>query len=121
MKAPGHPRKRGLPVSPDEIIDACRQKFINILPNPLERAQPRSQLPTESLPLAMVFRKDEVRQLIRQLSLFLQLLIQNYVLTSDLKIRSECLKLINTFKDYLTRDLSEFENLLCSRVKGRLP
>jgi hypothetical protein len=35
MKQSPHARKRTLPVTPDQIIDACRQKFINILPNPL--------------------------------------------------------------------------------------
>lgn len=122
MKAGKQPPQKGPPqFSPDKIIEYCRQKFINILPNTFNRQQSRPQSSSDSLPINIMYRKEEVKQLIRQLSLFLQLVIQNCVLTSDLKIRSECLKLINSFRDFLSRDLSEFENLLCSRIKGRLP
>lgn len=122
MKAGKQAPEKGTPqFSPDKIIEYCRQKFINIIPNTLNRQQVRPASSSESLPINIMYRKEEVKQLIRQLSLFLQLVIQNCVLTSDLKIRSECLKLINSFRDFLSRDLSEFENLLCSRIKGRLP
>ena len=109
MKAPKEePPKKGTPFSPDLIIEHCRQKFINILPNTLSRGQPKPPHSHDSLAISIMYRKDEVKQLIRQLSLFLQLVIQNYVLTSDNRVRSECIKLLNTFKNYLSRDLSEF-------------
>jgi hypothetical protein len=68
-----------------------------------------------------MYRREEIKQVIRQLSIFLQLVIQNCVLTSDPKIRTECLKLLGNFRNYLCRDLEEFENMVSSRIKGKLP
>ena len=69
----------------------------------------------------IVYRREEIRQVIRQLSIFLQLTIQNYVLSSDLKVRRACLQLLGKFRDFLARDLEYYENLLTSKTKGRLP
>lgn len=44
----------------------------------------------------------------KQLSIFLQLTIQNCVLTSDLKIKSQSFKILGIFRDYLSRDLDDF-------------
>ena len=117
-----HPHKNQVQFNPQQIIEYCRQKFINILPNPHNRHNPlEPSSSSDSLPINTMYSREEVKQLIRQLSVFLQLVIQNFVLSSDIKIRSQCLKLLNRFKDYLTRDLSEFENMLSNRIKGRLP
>lgn len=115
-------KKNPVQFNPQQIIQYCRQKFINILPNTFNRQHPRQQSSSsDGLPINIMYRREEVKQLIRQLSVFLQLVIQNFVLTSDIKIKSQCLKLLSSFKDYLSRDLSEFENMLSNRIKGRLP
>jgi hypothetical protein len=44
----------------------------------------------------------------KQLSIFLQLTIQNCVLTSDTKIKSQSYKTLGIFRDYLSRDLDDF-------------
>lgn len=117
-----HPNKNQVQFNPQQIIEYCRQKFINILPNSLSRQNPREpSSSSDSLPINIMYRREEVKQLIRQLSVFLQLVIQNFVLSSDLKTRSQSLKLLSRFRDYLARDLSEFENMLSNRIKGRLP
>lgn len=102
------PRTRiGRQITPEEIIESCRQKFINILPNSLSRPPHGRPAPSpEGLPpINIVYRREEIRQVIRQLSIFLQLAIQNYVLSSDTKVRKACLQLLGRFRDYLARDM----------------
>jgi hypothetical protein len=57
----------------------------------------------------------------KQLSIFLQLTIQNCVLTSDPKIKSQSYRILGIFRDYLSRDLDDFENLIHYRNKTKLP
>lgn len=117
------PRKINKQITPEEIIEQCRQKFINILPNTFNR-QPgtRSSMHSDNIaPINIMYRREEIKQVIRQLSIFLQLTIQNCVLTSDQKIRTDCLRLLGDFRNYLSRDLEQFENMVSSRIKGRLP
>lgn len=57
----------------------------------------------------------------KQLSIFLQLTIQNCVLTSDLKIKSQSYKILGIFRDYLSRDLEDFETLIHINNKTKLP
>lgn len=92
------------------MIERCRQKFINIIPNSLARQPPgRIQNSPEGLPaMNIVYRREEIRQVVRQLSIFLQLTIQNYVLSSDQKVKKACLQLLGRFRDFLARDLEYF-------------
>ena len=102
----GSARGKAVPISPQQIIEQCRLKFVNILPNTLSRTpSARPQPPHDPLPLTILYRRDHIRQVMRQLSLFLQLAIQNCVLSSDPKIRTESLRLLRRFREYLSRDL----------------
>lgn len=123
MKSSREEPRKGKAISPEEIIEYCRQKFVNILPNTFNRQQGGKPAPQQDnlAPINIMYRREEIKQVIRQLSIFLQLVIQNCVLTSDPKIRTECLKLLGNFRNYLCRDLEEFENMVSSRIKGKLP
>lgn len=44
----------------------------------------------------------------RQLSIFLQLIIQNCLLSSDSKIKTESYKILGNFRNLLSRDLDDF-------------
>ena len=57
----------------------------------------------------------------KQLSIFLQLTIQNCVLTSDPKIKSMSFKILSDFRDYLSQDLEHFENLIHHNNRTKLP
>jgi hypothetical protein len=57
----------------------------------------------------------------KQLSIFLQLTIQNCVLTSAPNIKSQSYRILGIFRDYLSRDLDDFENLIHHRNKTKLP
>lgn len=58
----------------------------------------------------------------KQLSIFLQLTIQNCVLTSDPKIKSQSYRILGIFRDYLSRDLEDFQTLISHRNnKSKLP
>ncbi len=43
--------------SPDKIIEYCRQKFINILPNTFNKQQTKPHSSSESLPINIMYRK----------------------------------------------------------------
>jgi len=57
----------------------------------------------------------------RQLSIFLQLVIQNCLLSSDTRIKAESYRILGSFRNYLSRDLDEFETMIYNRNKSKLP
>ena len=57
----------------------------------------------------------------KQLSIFLQLTIQNCVLTSHPKVKSDSYRILGNFNKLLSRDLDDFENLIRHRNKTKLP
>jgi hypothetical protein len=44
----------------------------------------------------------------RQLSMFLQLVIQNCLLSSDTRVKAESYRILGSFRNFLSRDLEEF-------------
>lgn len=49
-----------------------------------------------------------LKAIMRQLSIFLQLTIQNCVLTSDPKVKSQAIRILGEFRNLLSRDLDDF-------------
>jgi len=112
----------------EQIIEYCRQKFINILPNnATTRALPQQQRssPNPQNELSqfntIIYKKEEVKQVMRQLSMFLQLVIQNCLLSSDTRVKAESYRILGNFRNYLSRDLEEFETMIYNRNKSKLP
>lgn len=92
-------------LNPEQIIGYCQQTFINIIPTPTSHPHPCQPLPV-SLPQPShpwpQTEKQALRTIMKQLSIFLQLTIQNCVLTSDPKIKSLSFKILSDFRDYLS-------------------
>ena len=57
----------------------------------------------------------------KQLSIFLQLTIQNCVLTCDPKIKYQSNRILGIFENLLSRDLDDFENMTHSKNRIKLP
>ena len=57
----------------------------------------------------------------RQLAMFLQLVIQNCLLSSDTRVKAESYRILGNFRNYLSRDLEEFETMIYNRNKSKLP
>lgn len=115
------------PAKAEQIIEYCRQKFINILPNTSTKALPPSNKSSSTHPAEIsslnniIYKKEEVKQVMRQLSIFLQLVIQNCLLSSDTRIKAESYRILGSFRNYLSRDLDEFETMIYNRNKSKLP
>ena len=102
-------------VNPEQIIGYCQENFINILPN-------INQQPNRA-PLSSDSPKDDthLKIIMTQLSIFLQLTIQNCVLTSDPKVKSHSIRILGEFRNLLSRDLDDFENMIHHRNRTKLP
>ena len=77
-------------VNPDQIIGYCQENFINILPN--SNSHPNEQPAIK--PKDFIADEDHLKIIMTQLSLFLQLTIQNCVLTSDPKVKSHSIRIL---------------------------
>lgn len=115
-------------IKAEQIIEYCRQKFINILPNNassrvLPQQQKAASNPQSELSQlnTIIYKKEEVKQVMRQLSMFLQLVIQNCLLSSDSRVKAESYKILGSFRNFLSRDLEEFETIIYNRNKSKLP
>lgn len=53
--------------------------------------------------------------------MFLQLVIQNCLLSSDTRVKAESYRILGNFRNYLSRDLEEFETMIYNRNKSKLP
>ena len=104
-------------LNPEQIIGYCQENFINILPNShSHKVEQPSIMPRDSMA-----DDDQIKAIMSQLSLFLQLTIQNCVLTSDPKVKSQAIRILGRFRDLLSRDLDDFENLIYHRNRTKLP
>lgn len=85
----------------DQIIGYCQQTFVNILPNTGTRS-------SHVKPTEIVHEADEIKLIMKQLSIFLQLIIQNCVLTSNPRVKSDSYRILGNFSTLLSRDLDDF-------------